>query len=502
MRVKIYSVLTVIFFMLFTFSSCGAENKSSIVHYISAEPETLDPQTAKDENSLLLVANTFEGLMRLDENSVPQPALCESYSYDESSLTYRFELKEGLKWSDGRDLTANDFVFAFKRLFDKETGAPDVERFYCINNGNAVYAGTLGSNHLGVSADGDRTVVFKLDYNYHGFLELLTRPQAMPCNEEFFVSTKGKYGLEQNKVLSNGALTVYAWYHNESLFLKKNTYYYSPKSVPKVVSLYINSEAADSESLFTDGGNDVFISWKKLGGKYEFYKYSSKTYGLLFNTESEVFGNLKLRKALSLAFNRDSFREKLPEGYRPDNSFCYVENENYSYNTEKARETLEDAYKELSIGKIYNPKIICRKGTVHKEILSFALQYWQENLDLYFVVVELDDGDYESALKNKIYDVILTDFSYIEDGGLKFVSSVKDRVSDPSIVDNYIDNYYLCDNGDEAKDNLQKAIKIIADEVIFIPTYSADKYLYVGKGVQNITFNRNTLVIDFTKAKK
>ena len=92
--------------------------------------------------------------------------------------------------------TANDFVFAFKRIFEKNTKSPYAESFSCIKNAGKIITGELGADSIGVTAKGDFELEIDLDYPNANFLSLMTTSAAKPCNEQFFNNTKGKYGLE------------------------------------------------------------------------------------------------------------------------------------------------------------------------------------------------------------------------------------------------------------------------------------------------------------------
>ena len=119
---------------------------------ISDEPATLDPQTASGSGALTVVGNCFEGLLRLGEDGELLPAVARRYEVSEDGLTYTFYLRRDARWrvpasaqQDGDEplyVTADDFVFAFRRLFDPVTAAPDAETFLCIRNAGRILGGS------------------------------------------------------------------------------------------------------------------------------------------------------------------------------------------------------------------------------------------------------------------------------------------------------------------------------------------------------------------------
>ncbi len=496
---KIIIYLLIFSSFLTLFSSCKKENKTDFIHYISSEPLTLDPQTAIDDNSKLIVANTFDGLIMINQSGETVLNLAESYEYHPGTKSYEFHLKDGLKWADGRALTSADFVFAFRRIFDKKTKSEGVENFYCIRNGKAVYEGEIEENLLGVKAIDERTLVFELEYNFHSFLDLLSLPLAMPCNEEFFDETKGKYGLEYNTVLTNGALSPYAWYHEEAIYFKKNSFSLEAKSAPNSLTLFIN-EAYNSSDVFLDGNNDVVITEEILSGKIKTDVYNERVYGLLFNTEDELFSNLNLRKALSLSFNHESMKDRLPEGFNINSDLFANVSDNYKYDVLRAKEYLDNALLELDIKKISNPKIICRKDEKTKDALMFALQYWQETLNLYFVVEELEPSDFDVRLKNKDYDVALMDYN-LAGNKITLLQEINNGLKLENLSE-MVNRYYTSEDVETAKILRDDAFKVLADELVFIPAYNNEKYIYFKNDIVGLEYSSKYSYIKFVKATK
>ena len=499
MMKKIILFFLIVSVLLTIFSSCKKENESDFIHYISSEPLTLDPQTAMDDNSKLIVANTFDGLTKISQNGEVLLNLAESYEYLPAEKSYEFHLKNDLKWSDGRDLTAYDFVFAFKRIFDKNTNSDGVESFFCIKNGKSIYNGELSDDMLGVEALNESTLIFELEYNYHSFLKLLASPLAMPCNKDFFDETKGKYGLEYNTVLTNGALTPYAWYHGEAIYFKKNIYHSEERTVPNSLTLFID-EDYNAPDTFISGNNDVIITEALLSGKMSSDIYNERIYGLLFNADDDLFSNLNLRKALSLAFNRDSMENNLPVGFKLNSDFFSGVSDNYNYNVSSAKEYLNNALVELDIKKISNPKIICKKNEQSKDALLFALQYWQETLNIYFIVEELEASEFDRRLENKEYSVALVDYDFNKNS-ISFLRDINKTLK-LSDLSNNVNSYYTSESYETAKNFRDEAFKYLADELLFIPTYNNEKYIYFKKGISGLEYSSELSYIKFTNATK
>ena len=242
-----------LFFTLFL-TGCGSQ--INFTWTVDRVPQNLDPQLAAESPELIAVANLYSGLTRLDEAGQPQLDCASAYTVSPDGLTYTFTLKEGLGYarSGGQDggyaLTAHDFVFAFRRIFRAETASPYTSTFALLQNSQAVLAGEAPESALGVSAPSDTTFVLQLSTPDPELLQKLALPGAMPCNEAFFDSTQGAYGLNRSATLTNGPFYLYNWNTN-GLFLRRAA------QGDRVTSLrlVLNSTAAATSSPGSGSGS-------------------------------------------------------------------------------------------------------------------------------------------------------------------------------------------------------------------------------------------------------
>ena len=207
-------VLTIAF--VFALTGCGS-GSNSFTWFVDSIPANLDPQVASASADVIACENLYSGLVRKDPSGKYEPALCERWEKSSDGLTYTFYLKDGLTYTAAKGnatdyaITAEDFVFAFRRLFRAETNSPYAVEFAALENSAAVLAGQMPESALGVTASGPLTLVFHLSSADDNFLEKLTLPGAMPCDEEFFNSTRGTYGLNASSTLSSGSFYIYNW---------------------------------------------------------------------------------------------------------------------------------------------------------------------------------------------------------------------------------------------------------------------------------------------------
>lgn len=281
---------------------------------LASEPDKLDPALNSSVDGAALAANSFVGLFTFDEDSKAVPALCDSYTVSEDGLTYVFTLKDGLKWSDGSDLTAADFEYAWKRAANPETAADYSYLFDVFATGD--------DGLINVKADGNTlTAVLNAPCPY--FLELCAFPAFMPVPQAAVEAadpdgTNPGAWCQEAGFISNGAYTCTEWKHNESMVYTKNPYYYDAENV-KVETLEFMLSADDTAifSAYNAGdldfidsvpndeiqsviNNDDFFVVDQLGNYY-----------LQFNVNADLFKGMTaddaatLRHALGILIDRD-----------------------------------------------------------------------------------------------------------------------------------------------------------------------------------------------------
>jgi ABC-type oligopeptide transport system substrate-binding subunit/class 3 adenylate cyclase len=188
------------------------------------EPETLDPGLVETNAGHELVVNTFEGLVELDDALNVIPAAAHRWRIEDEGRRYIFELREGLTWSDGATLTAHDFVAAWRRNLDPETGAEMADRLYVVRGATAYAANPDQYDTLGIQARDERTLIVELIEPTGYFLALLATPIAFPqpfhCLQRY-----GSAWAAPEHLVCNGPFLVQRWQPGQMLTLRKNPHY-------------------------------------------------------------------------------------------------------------------------------------------------------------------------------------------------------------------------------------------------------------------------------------
>ena len=288
----------------FLLTGCGGSSAStSFTWFVDNIPANLDPQVATKAEDVIACENLYGGLVRRNASGELVPDLCERWEISSDGLTYTFYLKSGLTYTGTKGaatdyaITAEDFVYAFRRVFDPQTASPYAVEFSAIQNSAAVLDGTADPGTLGVSAIGELTLVFRLSEQDDTFLSKLTLPGAMPCDEAFFESTRGTYGLSSTSTLSSGSFYIYNWTAS-GLFLHRSA------ASPLVNNLRLVQNTSNTDKsaaqLIADEKCSAALDDTGEDTSLQSVDYSDTTWALLFNSaEDSVFADQELRQALA-----------------------------------------------------------------------------------------------------------------------------------------------------------------------------------------------------------
>ena len=227
----------------------------SIAICLSSEPDTIDPALNSAVDGATLVAHLFAGLAKWsqDENgNLTIEADCAEelvapVANDDGTVTYTYTLKEGLKWSDGQDLTAKDFEFAWKRAASADLGADYGYMFEVVKGYN--------EGELAVTAIDDRTLEVTLYNSVAYWNELLAFPTYMPVRED--VVANEAWATDPSTYVCNGAYALTGWEHNSVMTLTKNESYWNAENVTmKEIKNYLSD---DANNMLTNWKNDTWL---------------------------------------------------------------------------------------------------------------------------------------------------------------------------------------------------------------------------------------------------
>ena len=311
---------------------------------LSGEPQTLDPQRATDGASLSVIRNLHATLLRLDERQDVQPDLAsevptlENGGISADGLTYTFKLRDGLRWSDGEPLVAQQFVDAARRLFEPGSANfyVDFYRVLAADGNNLLLLQALGDGadddsiaqleqavvaSLAVSAPDDQTVVYTLNRQSPIFVLLATMWPLSPVRQDV-IDAYGDGWTEPGRLVSSGPLVLAEWNHEQDLTLVANEYWHREGPILDEVRFDIIGDDALAFLAYQAGELDITrigpaelvqVRGTELEDQFNHYAQLS-TVGFYFNFDDPALSSLAVRQSLTGAYDREEYAEIVLEG--------------------------------------------------------------------------------------------------------------------------------------------------------------------------------------------
>lgn len=283
------------------------------------EPKTLDPHGVSGTWENYIVGDAFLGLLTEAADATPIPGAAESWTISDDGLTYTFRLRDHT-WSDGTPVTAEDFVFSLRRILDPATGAEYASLLYPIKNAEQINTGEISdTSQLGVRAIDPRTLEITLVGPTPFFLELLTHYTAFPVPRHV-IERHGSDWVKPGNFVGNGAYTVLEWTPNAQVVSVKNPAFYDADNVKIDKVIYYPDEDRGAVTKRFRAGEidlqdefasaDVEFLKQELPAETRIYPKLG-TYYYVFNQTRPPFDNPSLRRALSMAIDREAIMDKL-----------------------------------------------------------------------------------------------------------------------------------------------------------------------------------------------
>lgn len=291
-------------------SSSGYEK--SINWMTTSELESLDPAKADDTASEEQIANTYEGLYRLGENSKTVPGVATKSTTSKDGLTWTFYLRKDAKWSNGDPVTAEDFVYAWRRQVDPKTASSQVNNYEGIKNAIKISEGKKKPSSLGVKAEGKYKLVVTFEKKIPYF-KVVTAISLKPLDSKAVKKYGKRYGTKSAYAVYNGPFKSVGWTgSNLTWKLAKNPYYWDKKAVKLETINYSvqKTPSTDYYNLYQTGKLDAAIldtqAAKSMKGKkgYRVLTLGNTTYLCYNYKKKKIFRNANLRRAISMAINR------------------------------------------------------------------------------------------------------------------------------------------------------------------------------------------------------
>ncbi|MCO4529133.1 ABC transporter, substrate-binding protein [Streptococcus infantarius subsp. infantarius] len=525
-------------------AACGGGNKSAankdeINWYTPTEILSLDISKNTDQYSALAIGNSSSNLLRVDKNGNPKPDLAKSVEVSEDGLTYTATLRDGLKWSDGSALAADDFVYTWQRMVDPKTAS---EYSYLaveshLENADKINSGEITDlNQLGVKADGNK-VTFTLTSPCPQFKYYLAFSNFMPQKKAFVEKEGDKYATTSKNQLYSGPYTIKGWNGSDGSFtLVKNKYYWDAKHVKtKKVNLQAIKKADTAVQMYKNGELDT----ANISATSSIYKANkankdavavpeARMSYIVYNETGSVapLANEKIRQALNLATDRKGIVEAaIDTGSKPATALPtpglakltdgtdlskYVE-PGYKYDEKEAAKLFKEGLSELGTNSVKLTITADSDDAVTKAAVDYIKQSWEEALpDLKIEEKFVTFKQRLEDTKNQNFEVALVSWGGDYPEGSTFYGLFSSasaynygKVSSPEFDQAY--NKALTTDAldtDAAAADYKAAEKVLYEGAHYNPIYFRSTEWLQNPDLKNLVRNSTGLTVDFSHAYK
>ena len=416
---------------------------------IASEPQTIDPALNSAVDGAIMISHMFEGLMRWEDsgsetkgsngtcnNAQLGYGQAESYDKvvnDDGTVTYTFHLRDGIKWSDGQDVTAQDFVFSWQRLVNPETAADYSYMIDSVVNATEIMNGEKDPSELAVKAVDDKTFEVTITSDLPYFIEICAFPATFPVREDVVSNAQWTYSPET--YISNGAYKMTVRETNAQIVMEPNEYYYGVDSLgPQKITFKLMDDQNAQLNGFKTGELDFIesvpvdeVAGLLASGEMKVVDYIG-TYYVCYQTQKAPFDDPRVRQAFTLAVDRNYIVSEITQtgqveagGYVPAGVYDaagatgddfrttggdYYDpyKDSYEANCEKARELLAEAGYPNGEGfpvveYLYNT------DDNHKAVAEALQNMWQTELGVTVTLTNQEWGTFLQTRKDGDYSI-------------------------------------------------------------------------------------------------
>ena len=474
-----------------------------------------DPQIVEDVEGSWFVRDLFEGLMNQDADGNLIPGVATGYTTNEAKDVYTFTLRDNARWSDGNQVTAHDFVYAWRRLADPATASPYswFAEIMALENVGAVMSGESPPEALGIRALDNLTLEVRLTASLPYFAAMTTHASTYPT-PQWTVKTFGDDWTKPGNIVGNGAYVLTEHIPNETATRERNSLYWNNDAtiINKVVTLIMNDENTDFtrwEAGETDRGTIPSGQYPRLKAQYPEEAISFPrlcTYYYTFNLSpsgQDALQDVRVRQALSYALDRSVVTDKILQGGQIQ-AFTFTPGATAGFEVPavafgqmtqdernaKAKELMAEA--GYSSDNPLSVEIMYNTSEAHKKIAIAVQQMWKETLG---VKATLANQEWKTFLKTRggqNFDIARGGWC----GDYNEASTFLDLLTTPS---GYNDGKFSNAEVDElmtsartmsdATSNYTRVEEILANEMPVIPVYHYTGLFMLRKNVKGWPFN-------------
>lgn len=509
-----------------TLAACGSSNsqssakKQTLTWMNTAEMATLDASKATDQASYEQINNVEEGLYLLGKNAKVQNALATSTKNSADGKTWTFTLRKNAKWSNGDPVTAQDFVYSWRRTIDPKTASEYAYLFSGIKNADAIVSGKKKPATLGIKADGKYKLTVTLEKRIPYFKLLMAFPLFFPQNQKFIEKMGSKYATSSKYMIYNGPYKQVGWTgSNLSWKLVKNDKYWDKKNVKlDTVKFSVQKTPSTDYNLYQSGKLDAAYldaqATKSLKGKTGYtQRRMSTTQYLSYNIKKHPeFKNKNLRLAISMAINRKELASTLggaatpattfdPEGMTTVNGKDYTDTvknaateKATTYNVTEAKKLYKQALKETGKKKI-SFTLLGDDDDTAKKAAEFVQSQLENNLGIDVQVQSIPKKTRLTRMMSGNFDVVSTGWNADFSDPISFLDLQTTGASynygkwSNKEYDKYVAASKTTGSDADRFKDLAKAEQILLEEQGVTPLYHPIEAWMVKPSVKGVIYN-------------
>lgn len=521
-----FLLLINIIIVIICFTACGKDDGTSKTFRFDVKSPTsnIDPQFSSSNTSKIIIQNTFEGLFGYDKNGALKNVIAESYDISNNQTKYTFNIKDNSKWSNGDSVTAYDFEFAFKRMFNYQAFSPFAANYISIKNANKILKQEMSNDFLGVKAIDDKTLIIELEEPNPYFLALLADNASMPCNKKFLTESKGRYGLDLSSIIFNGAFYVKSW-DKKTISLRKNKYYSDFNNITATgVNFYIGRE--NPIEIFKKEQSDcIFLNYEELneiGDKFNLTSFDNTNWVLAFNQKTDLFANENIRLAFSSSICNYSPTLLTDENYSAEkNLISKTSNVNsgsyrnlagdLNYNAISAldyKNLLDIGLKELNLKKLPKTTLLLPDNKIGHSLAQELQSIWAKQLSVYINFEFAPIADLINQTSKLNYQIALLPITAENDSPITTLTQFtsQNQKNYFGINDTQLDSIIYTATHSTGEVNSVKLIKsaeqYILDKGYVIPMYASKEYFASLNNVSDIDISMFEKSCYFKYAKR
>lgn len=503
-------IIFCVFSIALFFNACSNKNNDNeLLINIGPEPKTLDPAYGETYDVSCYIAHAFEGLTSRDKDDKLIYGVAESWDISQDYITYTFHLRTNAKWSDGKIVTAKDFVYGWRRAVDPKVASSVSYQLNPVKNADKIINGELPIEDLGIKALDDFTLEVKLESPTAYFLDLISIPIYSPIREDIVE----KYGdsWTQKEYVGNGPFFVSSHINDDKIIMEKNTNYWNAEDIipNKIIFVLLDNpntiiSSIENGTLLVGSNPPLQDIPKLIKEGYVDYVPVLAIYFLSVNVTNQVLKDKRVRKALALAIDRDYIIKNVTKGpetpaaalvpysvfdiegsFREKGGDYYsLDKEDYESNIKEAKTLLSEA--GYPNGKNFPILEYSVESQSSLNIFEAVQSMWKENLNIDSKVNQLEWGVFMKTTRDdKNFEIARSGWMGHYNDPMTFLDTFLSY--SPQNTGSYYSKEYedliksALTNGDKISrmKTLHEAEDVLMEDMPFIPIYFYSRVILV-----------------------